>query len=76
MPASMEDGGAGLCVKGSGPCFGWQMLCPAALAAPMCAGIMTTLRHCCRIVFTTLHKYDGVETRPLSSSEIKQIAGR
>lgn len=30
----------------------------------------------CRIVFTTLHKYDGVETRPLSASEIKQIAGR
>jgi hypothetical protein len=29
-----------------------------------------------RIVFTTLHKYDGVETRPLSASEIKQIAGR
>ena len=29
-----------------------------------------------RIIFSALEKYDGIETRPLRASEIKQIAGR
>jgi ATP-dependent RNA helicase SUPV3L1/SUV3 len=29
-----------------------------------------------RIIFSTLQKYDGSETRDLTVSEIKQIAGR
>ncbi|MDB5898853.1 MAG: helicase [Ramlibacter sp.] len=29
-----------------------------------------------RVIFSTVHKYDGVETRPLNASEVQQIAGR
>ena len=29
-----------------------------------------------RVVFSTVHKYDGVETRPLNAAEVQQIAGR
>jgi hypothetical protein len=29
-----------------------------------------------RVVFSTVHKYDGIETRPLNASELQQIAGR
>ncbi|MBC5781452.1 helicase [Ramlibacter sp. USB13] len=29
-----------------------------------------------RVVFSTVHKFDGVETRPLNASEVQQIAGR
>lgn len=29
-----------------------------------------------RVVFSTLWKFDGIERRPLTDSEIKQIAGR
>jgi ATP-dependent RNA helicase SUPV3L1/SUV3 len=30
----------------------------------------------CRIVFATLQKFDGEQLRPLTASEVKQIAGR
>jgi hypothetical protein len=29
-----------------------------------------------RVIFSTVHKFDGVETRPLNASEVQQIAGR
>jgi hypothetical protein len=29
-----------------------------------------------RVVFSTVHKFDGVETRPLNAAEVQQIAGR
>lgn len=29
-----------------------------------------------RIIFSTIHKFDGTKTRPLTKLEIKQIAGR
>jgi ATP-dependent RNA helicase SUPV3L1/SUV3 len=29
-----------------------------------------------RLIFSTLSKYDGKDMRPLTTSEIKQIAGR
>ncbi|RYY54807.1 MAG: helicase, partial [Comamonadaceae bacterium] len=29
-----------------------------------------------RVVFSTVHKFDGVQTRPLNASEVQQIAGR
>ncbi|MFC5499696.1 helicase-related protein [Caenimonas terrae] len=29
-----------------------------------------------RVVFSTVHKFDGVQTRPLNTTEVRQIAGR
>ncbi|RYY59485.1 MAG: helicase, partial [Comamonadaceae bacterium] len=29
-----------------------------------------------RVIFSTVHKFDGVETRPLNAAEVQQIAGR
>lgn len=29
-----------------------------------------------RVIFSTMHKFDGVETRPLNAAEVQQIAGR
>ncbi len=29
-----------------------------------------------RVVFSTVHKFDGIETRPLNAAEVQQIAGR
>jgi hypothetical protein len=29
-----------------------------------------------RVIFSTVHKFDGVQTRPLNASEVQQIAGR
>jgi hypothetical protein len=29
-----------------------------------------------RVIFSTVHKFDGVQTRPLNAAEVQQIAGR
>lgn len=29
-----------------------------------------------RVIFSTVHKFDGIETRPLNAAEVQQIAGR
>lgn len=46
------------------------------LTLPSCHSCFPFHRKIKRVVFETLHKFDGQQTRPLSISQIKQIAGR